>query len=184
MIDLSDNFAQYQTGILTSPWQVCSRAEEYRLEIEQDRQTWRCEQPGCCMYCGASPRWPELQVHEIERKSQAPRSWAQRCNYLLLCQPCHAGPFATMPHAKQLALKYLCDPKHFDLPGWLKIKDPNGLAPNRVTQEEIDKYVQELLLIPGIVRAISSLHQSKPYLGLVIKNRNSQQTPANKGDRG
>ena len=184
MIDLSDNITVYQTGFLRSPWQVRSRAEEYRLEIEQDRQAWYHEQPKRCMYCGASPRWPELQVHEIERKSQAPRSWAQRCNYLLLCQPCHAGPFATMPHAKQLALKYLCDPEHFDLSGWLKIKDPNGLAPNRVRQEEIDKYVQELLLLAGIAQAISSLDQSKPYLGLVIKNRNSQQTPANKKDRG
>ena len=136
-------------------WLVCSKAQRYSVQAEQDRSTWKREQLSRCMFCGLSPHWPELQVHEIERRSQAPRTWAQRCNFLLLCQSCHAGPFATMPHAKQLALKYLRDPLHYDLQEWLRIKDPTCRAPARVTQEEVDQFVVELIALLQIGKTVS-----------------------------
>jgi hypothetical protein len=136
-------------------WLVCSRAEQYHLRAQTDRRAWKHEQPSRCMFCSASPQWPELQVHEIERRSQAPRTWAQRCNYLLLCQPCHAGQFATMPHAKQLALKFVRDRSHYDLQEWLRIKDPIGRAPDRVTQEEVDRFVAELIPLLEFEKTVS-----------------------------
>src|SRR3989304_3481328 len=77
-----------------------------------------------CMGCGWSPQTLQLhgterrshaaggqalQIHEIERRSHAAGRWAQRCNYLLLCPQCHAGPFDAMSHAQQLAYKLFWD---------------------------------------------------------------------------
>ena len=91
------------------------------------------------MFCGVREpdAWPGLEVHEIERKSHAPKSWGNTANYLLLCQRCHAGVFATMPHAKQLAVKLIKDFEHFDLYEWLRIRDPELRAPERVTMDEV-----------------------------------------------
>jgi hypothetical protein len=77
------------------------------------------------------------EVHEIERKSHAPKRWAHRCNYLLLCHQCHSGPFAAMPHAKQLAVKLVRDPNHFELVTWLRLRDPELRAPERVTIADV-----------------------------------------------
>jgi hypothetical protein len=105
------------------------------------------------MFCKAAPSWPPLAVHEIERRSQAPTRWAAGCNYLLLCEPCHAGPFATMPHARQLAVKLVADPKHFDLQAWLRLKDPGLKAPNRVTASEIRNLATLFATNPAAFRA-------------------------------
>lgn len=102
------------------------------------------EQMPRCMACGESPRWPPLAVHEIERRSHAPRSWAHRCNYLLVCTACHEGPFATMPHAQQLAYKLIADPEGFDLQAWLRLGDPELRAPNRVTMDEVNEWAARL----------------------------------------
>src|SRR3990172_5857753 len=94
-----------------------------------------------CMGCGIQQNW--LQIHEIERRSHG-RKWAHTCNYLLLCVSCHAGPFATMPHAEQLAHKLYWDPEHFDLQAWLRIGDPTLSAPYRVTLREVEMQMQLL----------------------------------------
>lgn len=96
------------------------------------------------MACGATPQWPPLAVHEIERRSHAPTTWAALCNLLYICEPCHSGPFATMAHARQLAYKYLRDRDHFDLDAWLRLNDPALHAPNRVTMEEVLAAVREI----------------------------------------
>jgi hypothetical protein len=98
------------------------------------------------MYCQQGPDWLPLQVHEIERKSQAPKRWGSRSNYLLLCQNCHAGPFANMDHPAQLSVKLLRDPDHFNLPEWLMLRDPELRAPLRVRMRDV---VQYLRLIGG-----------------------------------
>jgi len=85
-----------------------------------------------------------LEVHEIERRSHAAERWAQRCNYLLICRRCHVGKFATMPHARQLAYKFLFDREHFDLRAWLAIRDRELRAPLRVFDDEVLYHVQEL----------------------------------------
>ncbi len=96
-----------------------------------------------CMGCGQldCQRGLPLAQHEIERRSQAPLRWAADCNYLLLGERCHAGPFDTMPHARQLAHKLVCDPDHYDLEAWLRLRDPELMAPNRVTQAEVAEWI-------------------------------------------
>ncbi len=100
-------------------------ADRYYLSIKQDRYDWRDDQPQRCMKClkrFGGFRRPE--IHEIERRAQAPKNWAQRCNYLLLCNPCHwdMDDAEQWPHARQLALKRRMDPVHFDMRLWLAIK--------------------------------------------------------------
>jgi 5-methylcytosine-specific restriction endonuclease McrA len=121
-----------------------TKATAYQRSIAEARKAWANSQWQECMACGATPQWPPLAVHEIERRSHAPATWAAECNFLLLCEPCHSGPFATMPHARQLAYKYLRDQDHFDLDAWLRLNDPALKAPNRVTMEEILAAVEEI----------------------------------------
>lgn len=107
-------------------------------KLNEDREQWRIEQLQVCMYCGGNRSFLPLQVHEIERRSQAPTRWNHRANLLLLCETCHSGPFATMPHSDQLAVKMVADPENYNLEAWLRLKDPQLRAPNRVTQSEVD----------------------------------------------
>lgn len=51
-----------------------------------------------------------------------------------------------MPHAQQLAFKMLRDPEHYDLEEWLRIRDPELRAPERVTQQEVDDYAGQIRL--------------------------------------
>lgn len=111
----------------------------YYEEVREEREVWRAATPDQCMYCGTLEcnAWPGLEVHEIERKSQAPKTWGSTCNYLKICNRCHAGPFATMDHSKQLAVKLIKDFEHFNLMEWLRLRDPQLRAPERVTMDEI-----------------------------------------------
>jgi len=45
-----------------------------------------------------------------------------------------------MSHAEQLAYKLRCDPDHFDLDAWLRLRDPELRAPQRVRMEDIEVY--------------------------------------------
>lgn len=115
-------------------------AEQYKRSVRADRHAWRDEMPQKCMHCGrkfVGFRWPE--IHEIERKSQAPLNWWHRCNGLVLCNPCHSefGDARLWPHARQLALKRRMDPTHFDLKAWLQIKPRPSTY---VTEKEIDQW--------------------------------------------
>lgn len=99
-------------------------AQQYYRSIRKDREAWRDEMPPRCMRCRKKfDDWRWSEIHEIEKRSQAPKSWARRCNYLLLCNPCHWGmDEPEWTHARQLALKRRMDPEHFDLVAWLAIK--------------------------------------------------------------
>jgi hypothetical protein len=123
-------------------------AREYYLSIADDRNAWR-DIFTQCMWCSHNRTWVsvsrgahELDIHEIERRSHAPRSWGVRCNYLRLCRECHQGMFASLDHAHQLAVKLVADPDHFDLDAWLRIRDPELTAPNRVTLSDIAQYLR------------------------------------------
>ena len=84
-------------------------------------------------------------VHEIERRSHAPWRWADVCNYLFVCEECHSEELATMPHARQLAIKQMEDPENYNLQDWLRVRDPELRAPERVTQEEVNEFCRLLL---------------------------------------
>lgn len=123
---------------------------QYYESIRREREDWRASKNERCMVCG----WPEnggewgqwkwLETHEMERRSRAPGRWAHPCNYLLVCNICHNGPLAAMPHKTQLAYKLGEDPKDFDLEAWLRIRDPDLRAPRRVTMEEIREELEGL----------------------------------------
>ena len=102
------------------------------------------------MWCGCKGDWRGLEVHEIERRSAAPRNWAKVCSYLLICGTCHAVDFAAMDKAKQLRVKMEKDAEHYSLECFLRIADPTLRAPNRITQEEVNAVVLDYPIGKGI----------------------------------
>lgn len=90
-------------------------AAEYYADNKTDREQWRREQAQACMWCGTEGFPNGLEIHEMVPRSRASRSWAWRANYLLLCQKCHARHFASMPLAKQLAVKLTRDKANYNL---------------------------------------------------------------------
>lgn len=46
-----------------------------------------------------------------------------------------------MPAAQQLACKLVCDPTHFNLDEWLRVRDPELKAPERVTFSDIAQFL-------------------------------------------
>jgi hypothetical protein len=114
---------------------------KYSQQVRADREAWRANTPDVCMYCGVSGIYG-LEVHEIDRKSHARNRWGVRCNYLKLCRTCHANAFASMPHDRQLAVKLICDVDNFDLEEWLRIRDPELRAPDRVTMTDIVQHLR------------------------------------------
>lgn len=102
---------------------------DYILELHQGR----CQ---LCRMTAAS------EVHEIERRSHAAKTWANVVNYLHLCQHCHHQIVPMMSHAEQLAVKLVTDPEHFALVEWLKLRDPGLRAPDRVTMADIAEYLE------------------------------------------
>lgn len=125
---------------------MAAKAKSYAASWADDRLDWRLTRFPACMRCGGGAAYFPLSVHEIERRGHAPRRWANRANYLLVCVFCHEGAFAAMPHAEQLAWKFHSDPECYDLDVWLRIKDPTLRAPNRVTQAEVDYFVVKIRL--------------------------------------
>jgi len=111
-----------------------------------DRGNWSLDFT-CCWVCGNEGKGiMALQIHEMERRSQAPsHHWADPCNYFKTCDTCHMDLLAAMPHARQLAYKYIHDPDNFNLERWLRLRDPELRAPNRVTEQEVMSHVDELL---------------------------------------
>ena len=111
------------------------------------RTEWALAHWKTCMGCGrrqwAGAMFP-LECHEIERRSHSPHRWAALCNLLMLCRTCHIGPFDTMPHAQQLAHKLHFDPDNFDLEAWLRVRDPELRAPNRVTYGEVAEHLEDV----------------------------------------
>ena len=117
------------------------RARTYYIENRVARIEWRLSVNEECMLC----KWAEkcggfrwLETHEIERRSHAAGRWAHPCNYLLVCNACHAEMIPTMSHAMQLAIKWMNDPTNFDLDVWLRLRDPELTAPERVTMEDVE----------------------------------------------
>lgn len=115
-------------------------AQQYYRSIKRDRESWRDEMPQRCMRCWEKVelgtfRWPE--IHEILTRGQAPNNWGFRANYLLLCNPCHLvhDPVQNWTHARQLGLKRLRDPKHYDLQEWLRRRNPRAMT--YVTEDEV-----------------------------------------------
>lgn len=66
------------------------------------------------MICGTASL-VTMDVHEMVRRSHAPKSWCRLANFLLVCRRCHDTLLPNMPLEKQLAYKLLCDPDCFSI---------------------------------------------------------------------
>ncbi|MCH9838234.1 hypothetical protein K0U83_21405 [bacterium] len=110
---------------------------------QEGRALWRDyileRHQGRCQLCRTAAA---SEVHEIERRSHAAKTWANVVNYLHLCQDCHHQVIPIMDHAEQLAVKLVTDPEHFALVEWLKLRDPGLRAPERVTMADIANYLE------------------------------------------
>lgn len=118
-----------------------------------------------CFLCGSTTKG--LQVHHIERRPhccRAHRDWTE--NLFKACYECHAGPLATMRHKQQLAYKWLNDPSGWEsiddfVRAWLRVRDPQVVAPRRVTADEIldacMPIADEIAARPGIKRILRDL---------------------------
>jgi len=110
----------------------------------KERKEWAIRHDRCWVCAAKEYQGFPLETHEIERRSQAPKRWMYKCNYFRACKKCHMDELATMSHARQLAYKHIYDHDEFDLEGWLRLRDPELLAPRRVTAQEIADQVIQL----------------------------------------
>ena len=118
------------------------KARDYYITNRVARIEWRLSVLDECMLCGwrnTHGGFVWLETHEIDRRSHAPGRWAHPCNYLLVCNNCHAETIPTMSHAEQLAVKWTNDPTEFNLETWLRLRDPDLRAPTRVTMEDVEE---------------------------------------------
>ena len=122
---------------------MARRSVGYYNSIKVYRREWKAKHPQKCMYCGDDKNPLKLEIHEIERRSQATNKWwpIDGCNGLLLCNHCHQTYFSSMPHVKQLAVKKKMDPVHYNLRMWLRIR-PRPLT--YVTEYEVDVALREM----------------------------------------
>jgi hypothetical protein len=120
-----------------------NRAMNYKNEVKVERNEWKASMPEKCMWCETKLPYIKLEIHEIERRSQAPKRWGSVANYLLLCRECHQGEFDAMPHMRQLAVKLLVDPNNFCLEEWINIKPR---VPSYVTMADVIQELRGLIL--------------------------------------
>jgi len=103
-----------------------SRADRRRWFDDLDsHECWVCQSKN------------DIQIHHIERRSQAPKRYDVPENLFLVCGDCHTAKFHNRSHAWQLAVKLVWDSENFDLEKWLRIRDPELRSPDRVTLVDI-----------------------------------------------
>jgi hypothetical protein len=80
-------------------------------------------------------------VHEIAKRSQAPKQWGERCNYFLACNPCNCTVLedATLPY--QFAIKLLNDAKHYDR---RRVNVLRGRAPDAISESDVMRALSEI----------------------------------------
>ena len=115
------------------------------------RDEWSEEQWGC-MACdhrwhNSIHRWHNniLHTHEIVTRACNANSPNEPCTWLRVCRECHGqmvGGTSAWPIARQLALKKLRDPEHYDRQ---RVNVLRGRAPDAITEEEVDSYMEGLL---------------------------------------
>jgi hypothetical protein len=115
-------------------------AREYYQSIRADREAWRNETKAICFNCRRT-EWQcgQLHIHECEKRSQAPRSWGHRANYVKYCPTCHGRAHdENWPHGSVLAMKQIHDRLHYNLHIWLSLKPRPSTY---LTELEIEAFV-------------------------------------------
>ena len=112
----------------------------YSRSIKKARDQWSDSTPPECMICGKKN--VRFDIHEILRRSQAPRGWGFVENYLKLCRSCHDSELIThsnyMSICIQLRIKSEKDPENYDLEKWNLARNPR--AGNYVTEADIARW--------------------------------------------
>jgi hypothetical protein len=98
---------------------------------------------GCCLGGGAAD-----DVHEIIGGSaHRMKAFVERCCWLRVSRAKH-DELQNMPKDRQLALKLLTDPEHFDLEQFHKVW---GRPPTAITAAEVLEALRQLLIERAIV---------------------------------
>jgi hypothetical protein len=112
-------------------------ARQYYASIKKDRDAWAKSKHQRCMLCGIFIK--SLDIHEILRKSQAPKTWAFPANYLLLDRFCHNSPEIASTTREnlitQLAVKLIRDPENYDLQTWITTR--HSKATSYISEKEV-----------------------------------------------
>lgn len=105
----------------------------------------RCQMPDC------STPLASLHVHEIGRGCHRQNTKLHRLACLVVCDSCNQGPlcdYSVWPIERQLALKLLTDPKHFDLVAFCNLC---GAPYTWIDGNDLLPHLQELLTsFPGV----------------------------------
>ena len=146
------------------------KAEEYFPGSLARRRNWvvklnELTQHPICWVCGYDwGKWNlndqrNYQTHHIQRRSSCYPGWHDvECNLFAACQHCHETLLAAMPHARQLALKKINDPRHYDLELWHHCRDgPELKSAERVTDNDVlSNFPVGRLTIPQTFHALTS----------------------------
>jgi hypothetical protein len=109
--------------------------------VQADRAAFAVEHPHCWC-CGGS--W-QVWVHEMVRGGSREAALPVRAAWFAACWHCNSGPLNdrnVWPLARQLAMKWVYDRRHFDLPLVCQLRRE---APSAVTMTDV---------IPHICRAL------------------------------
>lgn len=110
-------------------------------EVAPARTAFALEFPDC-WNCGS--RWrrtfPQvLDTHEMVRGVDRHKALRNRSTWIRVCRTCH-DIVASWPLARQLALKRIHDPDHYDR---VEVNRLRGRADNAVTEEEVLGHLRE-----------------------------------------
>ena len=100
------------------------------MTARQARNEYRNKHCQLCHWLKAT------DCHEIARGPARKAALECRSTWLALCRPCHEklGDYSEWPVERQLALKLVVDPEHFDL---VKVNRIRGRADGAITLADI-----------------------------------------------
>ena len=87
-----------------------------------------------------------LETHEIASGAARQKALTEPATWLRLCYAHHRGRYgvhdlSVWPIARQLALKKLCDPEHYDR---VKVNLLRDRQPEAITEDEVMYWVEKL----------------------------------------
>ena len=127
------------------------RVSKKRAKLMAENREWRAafvDEVGQCQVCEYVPAnhgWAKcnnLHVHEIAKGPCRAEALKHRACCLVVCDECNSGPlcdYSIWPIERQLAVKLLTDPGHFDL---LLFNEIRGRAPTAITIADLVPFLE------------------------------------------
>jgi hypothetical protein len=111
------------------------------------RDQWSEEHMVCMVCTAVSLSGENLETHEIasgparQAALKEPAAWLRLCDGFI--NGCHAAIHgkSEWPIARQLALKWCCDPDNYDR---VAVNLLRGRQPEAITEAEVDQYIQQM----------------------------------------